>query len=51
VLGKAGGRIKGNQHLRYPDQSPLANLLLTLLRRAGVPADAVGDSTGEFADV
>jgi hypothetical protein len=51
VLGHGGGRVKGNQHLRYPDQTPLANLLLTLLRRAEVPTDAVGDSTDELAEV
>jgi Protein of unknown function (DUF1552) len=51
VLGRGAGSIKGNQHLRYPDGSPLANLLLTLLRRAGVPTDSVGDSTDEFTEV
>ena len=43
--------IKGNQHLRYPDRTPLANLLLTLMLRAGVPVDNVGDSTGELTEV
>jgi hypothetical protein len=51
VAGRGAGAIKGNQHLRYPDRTPHANLLLTLLRRAGVPADAVGDSTGELSEV
>ena len=50
VLGRGGG-IKGHQHLRYPDRTPLSNLLLTLLVRAGVPVEAVGDSTGELAEV
>jgi hypothetical protein len=35
----------------YPDRTPLANLLLTLLIRAGVPVDKIGDSTGELAEV
>ncbi|HEY8518960.1 MAG TPA: DUF1552 domain-containing protein [Gammaproteobacteria bacterium] len=51
VVGGGAGTIKGNQHLRYPDRTPLANLLLTLLVRAGVPAESVGDSTGELAEV
>jgi hypothetical protein len=51
VLGKGGGQIRGNQHLRYPDNTPLANLLLTLLHRAGVPTESVGDSTGAFMEV
>ena len=51
VFGGGGGTIKGNQHLVYPDRTPLANLLFTLLLRAGVPADKVGDSNGELAEV
>jgi hypothetical protein len=51
VFGRGYGRIKGGQHLKYPQDTPHANLLLTLLERAGVPADKVGDSTGTFAEV
>jgi hypothetical protein len=51
VVGKGGGAIKGNQHLRYPDRTPLANLLLTLMVRAGAPVESIGDSTGELSEV
>jgi len=51
VFGNAGGKIKGNQHVRYADHTPIGNLLYTLLLRAGVPVDKVGDSTGELAEV
>jgi hypothetical protein len=51
VLGRGCGRIKGNQHLKYPDRTPHANLLLTLLDRAGVRIERVGDSTGQFPEV
>jgi hypothetical protein len=51
VLGGGAGAIKGNQHIVTPDRTPLANLLFTLLLRAGVPVDKVGDSTGEIAEV
>jgi hypothetical protein len=51
VMGKGYGRIKGGQHLRYPQDTPHANLLLTLLDRAGVPVPALGNSTGQFAEV
>ena len=44
-------KVKGGQHLRYPDHTPLANLFLTLLDRAGIPAESFGDSTGKFAEV
>ena len=51
VLGRGAGTIKGGQHLKYDDHTPLSNLLLTLLQRAGVPVEQHGDSTGIFADV
>ncbi len=51
VFGRACGRIKGGQHLQYPQNTPHANLLLTLLDRAGVPVESVGDSTGKLAEV
>ena len=51
VLGRGYGKIKGGQHLHYPQDTPHANLLLTLLDRAGVPAEKIGDSTGVFAEV
>jgi hypothetical protein len=51
VLGGGCGTIKGGQHLRYEDRTPLANLLLTLLDRAGVPTDRIGNSTSVFSEV
>jgi hypothetical protein len=51
VVGGGCGRIKGNQHLRYPDRTPLANLLLTLLDRAGIPEEQIGNSTNIFAEL
>ena len=41
------GKLKGGQHLKYEDKTPLANLLLTLLDRAGVP----GGENGVFSEV
>jgi hypothetical protein len=51
VLGKGCGKIKGGQHLHFPQDTPHANLLLTLLQRAGVPVNSLGNSTGTFAEV
>jgi hypothetical protein len=50
VVGRGHG-IAGNQHLRYPDRTPLANLLLTLLQRVGAPVESFGDSTGDLGAV
>ena len=51
IVGGGCGKLKGNQHLRYPDRTPLANLLHTVLDRAGVPVEKVGNSTGTFSEV
>ena len=46
VAGGGGGRLHGGRHRAYPADTPYANLLLTVLDKAGVPADKLGDSTG-----
>ncbi len=51
IFGKGGGTIKGGQHLSYPHNTPHANLLLTMLIRAGVPIEKFGDSTGELTEI
>jgi Protein of unknown function (DUF1552) len=43
--------VKGGQHLVLPDHTPLANVLLTLLDRAGIPQDKIGNSTGKIVEV
>jgi hypothetical protein len=53
LIGKGGG-IKGNQHLRFPASTPHANILVTMLQRAGVPSqdyEKFADNTGVFTDV
>jgi len=51
VAGGASGRMKGGRHLKYPDHTPMTNLLLTLLDKAGVPMDSLGDSTGKMSEL
>ncbi len=51
VFGLGGGSIRGGQHVAYAQDTPHANLLLTLLNRAGVMADSFGDATGELSEV
>jgi hypothetical protein len=48
LVGGGAGTLKGGRHLRYPADTPLANLHLTLLDRLGVPIDTIGDSTGKI---
>jgi hypothetical protein len=51
IIGGGCGRLKGGQHLKYPEHTPIANVMLTLLDRAGVPAEKLGDSTGKLAEI
>ncbi len=48
VAGGGGGTLTGNRHLAYEPEkdTPMANLLLSVLDKAGVSAQALGDSTG-----
>ena len=39
VAGGAAGRLKGGRHLKYPEGTPMSNLLLTILDKAGVPQE------------
>jgi hypothetical protein len=50
LLGRGGG-IKGGQHLAMPKDTPHANILLTMVQRAGLNLEKFGDSSGPLADV
>jgi hypothetical protein len=49
LAGRGGGSVSPGRHLVFPKDTPLANLHLALLRRAGVPAERFADSTSELA--
>jgi hypothetical protein len=51
VAGGAAGKLKGGRHLKYAENTPMANLLLTMLDKAGVHQDSVGDSTGMLTEL
>jgi hypothetical protein len=51
LVGGGAGALKGGRHLVYPQDTPLTNLQLTLLNRLGVPAETLGDSTGQFTEL
>ncbi len=48
LFGRGGGSLLTGRHIRYPQETPLCNLFLSLLDRAGVAADSFGDSTGRL---
>jgi hypothetical protein len=43
--GHAGGRLKGNIHIKAPDGTPMANAMLAGLQSVGLQIDTFGDST------
>jgi hypothetical protein len=51
VVGGAAGRMKGGHHLKYPDHTPMTNLLMTMLDKVGVHQDSLGDSTGTLENL
>ena len=48
LAGGGAGQVKGNRHLMYPKETPLNNLLLSMLETAGVPTEKLGDSTSKL---
>jgi hypothetical protein len=48
VIGGGAGRLKGNRHIRMKASTPLSNLMMTLLDKAGVPTEKFGESSGRI---
>jgi len=48
AAGKLNGKFKTGYHFDYKQDTPMANLLVTILDSTGVPIEKVGDSTGQL---
>lgn len=48
LAGGGAGQLKGGRHLVYPKNTPMTNLLVTLVDKLGVPVDTLGDSNGKL---
>jgi hypothetical protein len=48
IAGGAAGRLKGDRHIKVPNDTPLSNLLVGMLEVADCRADKVGDSSGRI---
>jgi hypothetical protein len=46
MAGKLGGKLKTGHHVSYPENTPMTNLLLTVLDKVDVRVSKLGDSTG-----
>jgi hypothetical protein len=51
LIGGACGALKGGRSLKYSNETPMTNLLMSLLAKVGAPQDRIGDSTGELAEL
>jgi hypothetical protein len=51
LAGGGAGLVSKGRHVRYPADTPLANLHLTILDKMGVPVDRMGDSTGKLDEL
>jgi len=49
LLAGKGGNILGGRHVRYPRETPLTNLFVTIAERMGTPIARFGDSTGKLS--
>jgi hypothetical protein len=48
VMGGGAGTLQGGRHLTYTDKPSMANLLVTLMDKMGVPVEKIGGSTGKL---
>jgi len=48
VAGGGTGQLKGGRHLKFPERTPISNLLLAVLDKSGIHMDTLGDSTGKL---
>ena len=50
VVGGANGHLAGNMHVKAPDGTPMANVMLSLMHNLGLDdVSSFGDSTGDFS--
>jgi hypothetical protein len=50
LLGHGNGRLQGNVHLKAPDGTPMANVMLAAMHKLGLDdMRSFGDSTGDFS--
>ena len=46
LVGGGSGQLKGGRHLKFPERTPMANMLLSVMEKSGIHMDRLGDSTG-----
>jgi hypothetical protein len=51
LAGTAGGKLASGNHFKVADETPMCNLYLSMLDKAGVRVDKFGDSTGRLTEL
>ncbi|MDQ1469822.1 MAG: hypothetical protein QOJ99_1302 [Bryobacterales bacterium] len=51
LTGRGNGLFNLGRHIKYPADTPLANLHLTMMDQMGVPAESFADSKGKLGDL
>ena len=51
IAGGGKGKLKQGQHVKFPENTPMANLMLTLLQQSGIERDTFGLSTGSLSEI
>ncbi|MBI1309898.1 DUF1552 domain-containing protein [bacterium] len=51
LAGRGSGTIQTGRHIRYEQETPLNNLFLSLLHRAGANVESFGDSNGVLKEL
>jgi len=46
MVGSANGQVKGGRHIAYKEETPMNNVLMTVLQKGGVQTEKFGDATG-----
>jgi hypothetical protein len=48
LIGGGAGTLRGGRHLTFTDKPSIANLLVTVMDKLGVPVERIGGSTGQL---
>jgi len=51
LAGRGGGTLTSGRHQRFPDETPMCNLYVSMLDRIGANVDRFGDSSGRLEKV
>ena len=51
LAGKGGRTIDTGRHIRFPKETPISNLWMSMLERMDVKVPFLGDSTGALSNL